>query len=186
MPITGHGWEMHIVRTAEQYRSSENRKRTVGNYRIFHDGVARSGYAMSGMVAETGGPGANTPVNNGLRIEQGRYPLATWGGDEYVTYGYNASDEAVAVPRPALELRSTGERTEILLHPGYDFLASIGCINPCTSLPDASEDITYAGSRRRVITIIQDIKAFVGNGFPATNGLSIQNAFIVIDGEPTL
>lgn len=184
MPITGDGWEMHIVRTAEQHRPSEDRTRTVGNYRIFHDGVAQAGPAMSGMVAETVGPGRNVPVNNGLRIEAGRYPLATWGGDDYVTHGYSPSDDPAAGPKPGLELRDTGERTEILLHPGHDFLASIGCINPCTSLPDASEDITYASSRRRVITIIDDISAFVGAGFPPTNGHRIPNAFIVIDGEP--
>ena len=184
MPITGHGWEMHIVRKSEQHRPSEGRTRTVGRYRIFHDGVAQGGRDMSGMVAETVGPGKNTPVNNGLRIEQGRYPLATWGGDDYVTHGYSPSDDPGADPKPGLELRNTGERTEILLHPGHDFLASIGCINPCTSLPDASEDITYTGSRRRVISIIDDISAFVGAAFPAENGESIANAFIVIDGEP--
>lgn len=184
MPITGHGWEMLIVRRAEQYRPSEDRTRTVGDYRIYHDGVEQSGPAMSGMVAETHGPGKNTPVNNGLRIEEGRYPLATQDGNDYVTYGYSASDDAGAGPKPGLELLNTGERTEILLHPGHDFLASVGCINPCTSLPDESEDITYASSRRRVITIIADIRAFVGAGFPATNGKRIPNAFIVIDGEP--
>ena len=64
--------------------------------------------------------------------------------------------------KPGFELKDTGERTEILVHPGHDFLASVGCINPCTSLPDADETITYASSRRRVIALIEDIKGYAG------------------------
>lgn len=184
MPITGTGWELHIVRRAEQFNDGEGRSRTVGSYQVFHDGAAQSGHDMSGTVAETHGPGANTPVNNGLRIEQGRYPLATWGGEQYVTYGYAENDDPDAVPKPGIELTHTGERTEILFHPGDGFLRSIGCINPCTSLPNGEEGIFYSGSRRRVVSVIEDMKSFVGADFPATNGKVIPNAFIVIDGEP--
>ena len=89
-----------------------------------------------------------------------------------------------ASPKPGFELKDTGDRYEILLHPGHRYLSSIGCINPCTSLPDANEEISYAGSRRRVISLIEDMKAYVGSDFPRRNGKIIPRAFIVIDGEP--
>src|SRR5258708_23127975 len=149
MPINGAGWEMHIVRTAEQDNGEQ--RRTVGRYQIFQEGVARTGTGMSGMVAETKGPGANTPINNGLRVEAGRYPLATQDGDDYVTFGFAESEDEADGPKPGLELSDTGERTAILIHPGAGFLRSIGCINPCTSLPNANEPIFYAGRRRRGI-----------------------------------
>jgi hypothetical protein len=77
------------------------------------------------------------------------------------------------------------QRREILVHPGQGFLASIGCINPCTSLPNRNELIDYAPSRRRVIALIEDMKSFLGSDFPTRNGRRIPRAFVVIEGEPT-
>src|SRR5205823_3812195 len=84
MPITGEGWEMHIVRQSEQRRASDGKRRTVGAYQVFHDGAPQTGADMKGMVAESKGPGANRPVKNGKRIEAGRYPLGTQNGAKYV------------------------------------------------------------------------------------------------------
>jgi len=185
MPITGEGWEMHIVRQSEQKRASDGKRRTVGKYQVFHDGVAQTGADMRGTVAETRGPGANRPAENGRRIEPGRYPLFTQDGTRYVTIEFHPSQSSNVTPKPGFELKSTGQRSEILVHPGQGFLSSIGCINPCTSLPNASEPITYATSRRRVISLIEDMKSFVAN-FPRSNGRQIPGAFVVIDGEPEL
>jgi len=182
MPITGQGWEMLITRLVEQER--EGWRRTVGRYQVYRDGVALTDRDMKGQIAETHGPGANQPENNGLRIEQGRYPLSTQNGEHYVTIGYKESNDPTKYPHPGVELNSTGERTEILLHPGYGFLASVGCINPCTNLPDADEDITYVSSRRRVISLIQNMQDYCGEAFPDVNGKPIPRAFIVIDGDP--
>jgi len=184
MAITGHGWEMLIVRESVQKRSSDGKKRTVGRYQVFHDGVAQTGADLSGQTAESRGPGANAPAGNGKRVEAGTYPLATQDGAKYVTIGYTASNNHTALPRPGIELRSTGLRTEILIHPGIGFLASIGCINLCTALPTAAEPITFASSRRRVISVIDDLAAYLGAAFPASNGKAIPNAHVVIDGEP--
>lgn len=181
--ITGHGWEFFIQRQSVQTRG--DRTRTVGSYRIFHNGQPQDGPAMAGATAESHGPGKNHPENNGHRIEAGRYPLWTQGGGDYVTIGYVISSNPNKTPKPGLELKNTGARTEILLHPGHDFLASVGCINACTSLPNAQEDIDFEPSRDRIITIINNLKAFVGEAtFPKHNGHPIPNAFIVIDGEP--
>ena len=72
MPIEGSGWEFHIVRQSEQKRASDGKRRTVGKYQIFHDGVKQTGAGLSGTVAETRGPGANKPAANNRRVEEGR------------------------------------------------------------------------------------------------------------------
>jgi hypothetical protein len=86
--------------------------------------------------------------------------------------------------RPGIELRNTGDRSEILIHPGIGFLASIGCINLCKILPDASEAISFGGSRKRVIAVIDNMRTFLGAGFPTKDGRPIPHAFAVIEGEP--
>nr|WP_256577218.1 MULTISPECIES: hypothetical protein [Pseudomonas] len=184
MPITGTGWEMCITRKSEQRRASDGKRRTVGDYQIYHDGQKQTGAGLSGMVAETRGPGDNTHENNNRRVEAGRYPLATQDGVKYVTIGYKNSDSISTRPRPGIELKETDPRTEILIHPGIGFLASIGCINPCTSLPNADEPIDFIPSRKRVIAIIEDLKNYLGDDFPSKNGKKIPKAFVVIDGEP--
>lgn len=184
MPITGSGWEFHITRKTEQKRPSDGKRRTVGTYQVFHNGVKQTGAGLSGMVAETRGPGANKPAGNNRRIEEGRYPLFTQGGTKYVTIGYKDSESTSAKPKPGIELKKTGSRSEILIHPGNGFLSSIGCINPCTSLRDEKEMIDFVLSRKRVIAIINDLKAFAGAAFPAKNGREILNAFAVVDGDP--
>jgi hypothetical protein len=98
--------------------------------------------------------------------------------------GYKNSTDPDVTPKPGLELNDTGKRSEILIHPGHGFLSSVGCINPCSSLPSANELINFVGSRQRVIDIIEDLKAFLGTKFPKQNGKPIPSAFVVIDGEP--
>lgn len=183
MPIKGEGWEFHIVRSKEQARASDGKRRTVGTYTVFHNGVAQNG-DLSGAVAETRGPGDNKKAGNNRRVEAGRYRLFTQAGSKYVTLNYDKSGASNATPKPGLELMDTGKRQEILIHPGRGFLSSVGCINPCTSLPKASEPITYSSSRRRTISIIDDLRSFLGDRFPTRNGKAIPNAFVVIDGDP--
>lgn len=175
MPIQKTGWEMHIVRKTEQKRP-DGKRRTVGSYQVFHDGVPQPGPGLSGTVAETRGPGRNRPRGN-RRILPGRYPLFTQDGARYVTIGFKQSNSRGASPKPGIELKETDERTEILIHPGQGFLSSIGCINPCTSLPSAAEPIDYVPSRKRILDIIDDLRAFAGNGFPARNGKRIPQRF---------
>ena len=182
MPIRKKGWEIHIVRKSEQVRGE--RRRTVGTYQVFHDGVAQTTADMSGTTAETKGPGHNKKANNGRRLEAGTYPISTQDGSHYKTFKYADSNDPDVTPKPGIELNKTNKRTEILIHPGVGFLSSVGCINPCTSLPNALEDISFKGSRRRVIAIIEDMKAFLGPDFPKKNGIPIPGAKVVIDGEP--
>ncbi|MDP3076769.1 hypothetical protein [Bradyrhizobium sp.] len=184
MPISGEGWEFYIVRKTVQRRASDGRRRTVGTYQVYRDGVAQTGASMRGVTAEAKGPGANVPADNGKRIEEGRYTLWTQAPGNYATWNYSSSASVGAAPKPALEVGDTADRYEILIHPGHDFLASVGCINLCTSLPDANEPIAYSSSRSRVIAVIGNLKNYLGADFPDRNGRKIPRAFLVIDGEP--
>jgi hypothetical protein len=177
-------WEIHILRHSEQRRQSDGKRRTIGTYQVFHNGVAQTGPDMSGIVAESRGPGANTPAENGRRVEAGRYQLATQAGTKYVTLNFTSKQNHTAIPRPGIELLGTEPRSEILIHPGIGFLASVGCLNLCTSLPNSEEPITFLSSRRRVISVIDDMRAFLGARFPSHNGRPIPDAFAVIAGEP--
>ena len=184
MAITGKGWELHIVRKGTQKRASDGKVRTVGRYQIYHDGVKAKGKCASGAVAETQGPGDNKTAGNNRRIEADTYPLWTQAGSKYVTHNYSKSLNPRVYPKPGLELKGTGKRQEILIHPGQGFLASVGCINPCGVLVDANDYFDYVPSRERVIAIIDDLRVYCGSKFPKLNGQAIPNAFVVIDGEP--
>lgn len=127
MPIQSTGWEVHFIRTGLQTKPGSTKIRTVGNYQIFHDGVAQVGTDMFGMFAETRGTGDNTKTGkNKRRIEEGIYPLFTQNGTKYKTFGYKNSNMTNVLPRTGIELMETGVRTEILIHPASNFLWSIG------------------------------------------------------------
>lgn len=192
MPITGRGWEILISRTGLQTRGT--RTRTVGTYQVYHDGqpaapiqVGEFLVQLSGTTAEACNPSQNdAPANEAhpSRILPKRYRLQTSGGPMYKTIGYR-NDLQIAESMPGIELlrADTGNRTDILIHPGKNaFLSSIGCINLCTRLPDGNENIDYPGSRRRVIALIDDMRRFLG-ALPGPDQL-IANAFAVIDGDP--
>jgi len=96
MPITGNGYEFHIVRTGIQTCSGsfKFKTRTVGTYQVFHDGNPVPG--LSGAIFEQSGPGNNTKKgdDNDLCVTAGRYPLATQKGTKYKTVKYNKTLEA--------------------------------------------------------------------------------------------
>ena len=174
------GWEIRIKRELIQSRTGLTR--TVGQYQVYHDGEAVS--ALCGRTAESPGPGSNSTPGNKKRIEPGRYPLWTQDGTNYVTIGYTSNQNHAAIPRPSIELKETGNRSEILIHPGRGFLSSVGCINLCKTLPSADTDLEYVENRLRVIAIIADLRAYCGDSFPTANGQPIPHAWAVVDGEP--
>lgn len=180
MPILGAGWEILVTRLRIDLRHGKTR--TVGQYQVFHDGVPVPG--LAGDCAESPGPGDNAKPGNKRRIEAGRYPLLTQAGTKYVTLGYTNSLGSTQLPRPGIELGKTGKRSEILIHPASGFLWSVGCINLAEALPAAASDIAFKDSRARVIAVIDDMRAFLGDRFPTRNGRGIEGAFCVIDGEP--
>jgi len=189
MPVNGQGWELHVNRVEEQ--TNGGRTRTVGTYRVFHNGtpadhtitVEGVEVPLSGTTAESSGPSQNdVPATRARpsRIVAKTYRLATSGGPEYVTRGYR-TDQRIGAPMPGIELLDTGNRFAILIHPGKNaFLSSIGCINLCTRLPDADELINYPGSRRRVIALIEDMRQFLG-AVPAAGDKPIPGASLTID-----
>lgn len=183
MPITGRGWELHVERLG-LHRHGEL-QRTYGRYAVCVDG-APSG--LSGFMAETVGPGDNSMADNGRRIETGRYPLTTHYRS-FVSAGYSLDEAVVAdAPMPALRLLGTGKRTGILIHPVYLpeaklYVASVGCLNP-TRAVTPEQNIDYWDSRARVIALIDSLRAFRPEAFVTALPTPIQDAAVVIDGEP--
>ncbi|HAH09452.1 MAG TPA: hypothetical protein DCL54_16455 [Alphaproteobacteria bacterium] len=165
----------------EQVHPRTKRRRTIGRYVVLHDGRRVRG--LAGWTAEAKGPGANAPEGNGLRIEAGVYPLATWNGERYKTFGYAERAGPNTWPKPGLELRRTNKRTEILIHPGRNFLSSVGCINLCTELGSAQSPIDPHDSHARVLALIADLQEFCAR-FPAANGRPIPGAVVQVIGEP--
>lgn len=180
--VPAKGFCIHLQRIRQEKRSTKTFARTVGEYQCFWNGVALPD--LAGQIVERGGPGDNTTEigdNRDLRIRKGTYPLSIQDGNHYKTYGYNKT--GTDFPKPGLLLEKTNERTAILLHPGVDYLSSIGCLNPATGLTDANSKLDFADSRRQVIAIIDEMKAKMGTKFPKSG--SIPEAVILIEGEPT-
>jgi hypothetical protein len=201
MPITAHGWEFHVQRLGLHRRGDDIR--TYGSYQVFIDGSPvppQNGIPLGGFVCETIGPGKNHPKDNGLRIEEGRYPITTQFG-KYVSIGYSTSTQIAAkphMPAVAFDHTHTGERTGILIHPGHPahageppfaFLSSVGCFNLTKPLQPA-DDIEFFESRLRVIALIDSLAAFDpgafhdAQGHAITQNTRIAGAFAVVDGEP--
>lgn len=178
MPITGTGFEIHVVRFRVDKRASDGKRRIVGRYRVYHDGVAQN---LEGMMCETRGPGDNSHEDNNRCIEAGRYPLETQAGVKFVTIGYRVTTSPSVLPKPGILVGNTNKRTGILIHPGYQFLSSIGCLNPTKALAGAGDMMDYVDSRDRVIALITDLKAYAGARFPTKNGKRIPDAFLVVE-----
>ena len=182
MPITGHGWELHVDRLGLQ--SHNGVTRTYSSYRAHLDGVAIAN--LFGHICECTGKGDNSTGDNGKRVEAGRYPLHTQFG-RYRTIGYSMDLTKAATPHmPGLLLFPTGNRTGILIHPGHPptpYLSSIGCLNPTKPLPN-NDSMDYFESRARVIALIDSLHAFSPQSFHNDRSMPIANAAVVIDGEP--
>lgn len=175
------GFCIYVQRKRQERRGSKPYSRTIGDYECFWNGSAIP--TLKGQIVERGGPGDNTTEigdNRNLRIKAGSYPLAVHHGTHYKTIGYNAN--GAAPPKPGLLLRRTEERTAILIHPGVDYISSVGCLNPSSGLTDANSKIDFNDSRQRVIAIIDEIKTRLGNQFPSSG--TIPGAVILITGEP--
>jgi hypothetical protein len=183
--IPASGFCIHLKRVRQERRAAERFSRTVGEYQCYWNGVAVD--HLKGQMVERQGPGDNTTEvgdNRDLRIREGAYRLAIHNGVNYKTYGYNERGTTYAeTPKPGLLLKDTDERSAILIHPGEDYVKSIGCLNPTSNLSDANSAIDFMDSRRQVIAIIESMKANMRARFP-TSG-TIPEAIILIEGEPS-
>jgi hypothetical protein len=182
MPITGHGWELHVNRLGLQTHGRVTR--TYSSYQVHRDGVAVAD--LFGHFCECKGPGDNLH-KRATRIEAGRYPLSTHFGRKYRTIGFSTDTHTPAVqPMPGLLLLATGNRTAILIHPGHPpklYLSSIGCFNPTKPL-GKDDDMEFFESRKRVLALIDSLRAFSPAAFQHNRPTPIPDAAIVIDGEP--
>jgi hypothetical protein len=171
------GWTLTIQRVRSEMRAGEGFARTVGTYSVLRDGVAQA--ALSGMTVERQGPGDNGSLGkqNHRCIAAGSYPLRAHASAKYKTTGY-ASDGNH--PRPAIEVGNTGERDGILVHPADRYGSTIGCINLSGLLTNADSDILLPDSVKRVIAVIEDLRAYCGGRLNLAEDGSVQNARIVI------
>jgi hypothetical protein len=181
LSISGRGWELHVVRSHEQHH--EGQTRTIGRYQVYRHGVVVAG--LNGATAEPGGPGDNGTADCGLRVEAGTYALATQDGDSYCSIGYVTDPDHQVLRKPALKLEATGARTDILVHPGHGFLASLGCLNPTSDLASADIAIAFEDSRQRVVAMMEDLERYVGQNYPCRNGCVIPGASITIEDAAT-
>jgi hypothetical protein len=178
-------WELRVKRLGLQEHHGE-RTRTYGAYQVVIDNVPDT--ALSGHICECTGPGDNTQngKDNHLRIHQGRYALSTQFGEHYRSAGFNTTPEH---PMPGFLLLGTQVRSAILVHPGHPpdlYLSSIGCFNP-TKPRTADQKMVFEESRDRVIALLDSLKAHDPAAFAHDkigHNTPIQNAFMVVDGEP--
>ncbi len=179
------GWVIAVRRLEQQHAAG--RSRTYGRYDTFRDGQPIAG--LSGFVCEALGPGDNKTLNNGKRIEAGRYPLFThWHGVKYASIGYSLDRETPgALKMPAIRIGDTQARTDILIHPGHPptpYLSSVGCFNLTAPLaPD--QEMEFWESRARVIALLDSLRAFAPEAFTAEDITRIPDAWLLVEGEPT-
>jgi hypothetical protein len=170
------GWELRVRRSGEQARGGQ--VRTVGTYQVYHNGTPVDG--LAGGTAEPRGPGDNRAADSGLCIEPGSYPLSTQDGEAYSTIGFVVRTDPQTIRKPALALLGTGVRTDILIHPGHGYLASLGCLNPTSEGMLEKDDIDFVDSLHRTIELIENLREFCGCSFPSVNGCAIARASLVI------
>jgi hypothetical protein len=183
MPITRKGWELHVERLT--VHTGGPRERTFGRYQVYIKGTAQPG--LNGFICESEGPGDNSETGKDLRrVEAGRYQLYTQFG-KYRSIGYAKDNRPAGTkPMPGFRVEDRGVRTAILVHPGHPpslYLSSIGCLNPTEQI-GPREVMNFWDSRRRVIAMLESLKAFAPKAFTHEVNTEIPGASIVIDGEP--
>jgi|SRR5437660_560949 hypothetical protein len=181
MPITGQGWEFHVIRLG--LHKSGPKPRTYGEYQVYLNGQKID--TLSGHVCECTGPG-DLVRDSGHRIKEGRYPLSTQFR-AYKTIGYSEDLHTPGKPpMPAMLLTRTKPRVGILIHPGHPptlYISSIGCLNPTHPL-NPSDKMDFWDSRSRVIALIDDLRRFAPAAFQHKRSTLIPGAWAVIDSEP--
>lgn len=178
------GWVIAVRRLEQQHCAGKSR--TYGRYETFLDGQPIGG--LQGFVCEAIGPGDNKTLNNGRRIEPGRYPLFThWHGVKYASVGYSQDlDTAGTLKMPAIRVGDTEARTDILIHPGHPpmpYLSSVGCFNLTAPLAP-TEEMDFWESRARVIALIDSLRAFALDAFATEDITRIPDAWLIVEGEP--
>jgi hypothetical protein len=169
-------WELRVSRKTEQTRNGK--RRLVGRYQVFHDG--RPAIGLHGAIAESLGPRATAPVTD----ETPEVFCAHVINDEkYATIGYSLNANPAALQRPGLLFVSADQQRRLLLHPARGFCWSVGTIHLASKLDHSAFDIDFADSRARTIALIDDLRAFVGFGFPTSAGSKIPRAKIMFSGR---
>jgi hypothetical protein len=174
---TKTGFCIVLDRIKEQKRSGKGYSRTLGEYQCYWNGQKIEGLGQ--QMLERGGPGSNDASpgrSQRRRIEEGVYPLRIHVGGKYATYHEGTSRKA------AILVGKTEDRTAILIHQGYNYLSSIGCLNPTSGITSADTDMNWKKSRLFVLAIIAGMKEHYGSRFPKQG--TIPDCHLIIRGEP--
>jgi len=184
MKVPRKGWVLVVERTGP-WPGNRRLKRTVGTYHVYHDGVAVP--KLSGGTAERQGPSDNGAVGKRehRRVEAGTYPARTHDTTSYKTSGYKSSGQP---PKPAIGLggrgASMGSRDGILVHPASGTGSTIGCINLGPEITGPDTRLVMRDSLRRVVAVIDDLKAYAGSRFPGPDSEAVPDAFVMIVDPP--
>ena len=174
---TKTGFCIVLDRLKEQKRNGYGYSRTLGEYQCYWNGQKIEG--LGAQMLERGGPGSNDASpgrSQRRRIEEGVYPLCIHLGGKYATYHEGTSRRA------AILVGKTEDRSAILIHQGYNYLSSIGCLNPTSGITSANTNMNSSKSRRFVLDIIAGMKKHYGSKFPKQG--TIPDCHLVIRGEP--
>lgn len=183
---TQSGFVLKIVREKMQHRTGKDFNRTIGYYQAFYDGQRLD--ELSGVAVERQGPGDNKKTGDKFdrRIKAGTYSLSTHRGSsgKYATSKYANSSSPKLRPWPCIRVDGTGSRTGILIHCASGFAMTVGCINLSGKLPGGDSNIDFQDSRKRVIALIEVMREKLGAKFPSVSNVRIENAILIIEGEP--
>ena len=180
---------LHVRRLREEKKG--NKRRTVSIYKAYYDG--RPLASLEGNILEPRGPGSNARAAiNKQRIKQGRYKLKVQGrADNIVTTRYKSYNYRTDYkrPKPGIGVRDseTGYRSAILFHPGDGFLRSTGCLNITSEINDPNSSMDSTDSVFRTNSLITEMKHLLSkNRFPQRTDALIDDAYLIIEGEPKL
>jgi hypothetical protein len=180
IPTKIEGWVLRVRRLRQELRAGMSFARTVGTYQVYHDGVPVEGLAGVTVERQSRGDGAAGKENR-LPIGAGQYPLLVHATKKYATTKYHSNGSS---PRPALQVGHSSEGAAVLVHPAGGYGSTLGCINLAGPLSGPRKNMTLADSISRVIAVIEDLRAYVGQSFPRKAGGRIADALILIEGEP--
>lgn len=184
------GYVVVINRIRTETRQATGARRTIGSYQAYFDQQLIPG--VGGIAVERPGPGDDTLAGrtHKARLAAGLYPLFTHasgvgpgGRVKYRTFGFSSVVNIASRPWPAVRVEHTGSREGILMHCASGFLMSIGCINLASKLQNANSNINFSDSHDRVVALIKSMQQNLAD-FPTQNNQPINNAFLLIIGEP--
>ena len=121
------------------------------------------------------------------RVEAGKYPARTHKTSDYQTSDYTGRPGTRRSPRLGLAARrhQWAPATESSSTRPVATGSTIGCVNLGPEITGPNSRLTMRDSLKRVVAVIDDLKAFAGPRFPGPDSEAIPNAFVLIVDPPS-